>query len=511
MSWHVLGGTSDNAAAVLAGRDMVHGNLLLHGWHLGADSFFLLDLPVLGLQTSASGLGPATFHVVPTGIAAATVLITTVSASRLVKRRDAAIAALATFLILAFPSAVFAAFFLQGPIHVSTTLVCVGSFVLLTPGGGSRRWAFGTMLLLAAVASDPLALAIGAVPLMVAGAAVSRTQDLREGIRVIVAAIVAVVGGELLARTVAAVGGFQRLPSLRLAAASQWPSNLRLGLHDFVYIFGVRVPPGWPHIAAVVRLTHLVGLTVVALAVVDAVVGLIRRLVVGRGHGTWVDDLCVAALGGSIAVYVVVIFPGENVSRTRYLLPAMVCGAILGGRFASRHLGRMLDRSLATRNQRRRRLLPIGVLATAVLVLVGAGNVAGSIASARTTTLPTPPVVLAAWLSAHHLTHGWGGYWDATVVTVVSNDQVRVVPVIGVHGQLHGFADLASDAWFTDHSGAPQSTFLVYEPRSPWGDVTLATATATFGKPDEQTVVSIFKILVWNHDTRTLLLPAVTS
>ena len=138
VSWHVVGGTSDNATSLLAGRDMVHGNVFLHGWHLGADSFWLLDLPVLGVAATAFGLGPAAFHVVPTGIATVTVLVAMACAAAHTKRRDGAIAAATTFLVIGLPSAVFAAFFLQGPVHVMTTLCCLAAFALLAPGRRSR-------------------------------------------------------------------------------------------------------------------------------------------------------------------------------------------------------------------------------------------------------------------------------------------------------------------------------------------------------------------------------------
>ena len=138
------------------------------------------------------------------------------------------------------------------------------------------------------------------------------------------------------------------------------------------------------------------------------------------------------------------------------------------------------------------------------LVLV-AGYVAGAVAPARTRNPPNPAIALAAWLSAHHLTQGWGGYWDATVTTVAGDDRVHVEPVIAVRGHLHAFGNLASDRWFgpTTASRRAPATFLVYEPGTPWGDVNRATATATFGLPDNHTRVGIFEVLVWDHDTTT--------
>jgi hypothetical protein len=145
-------------------------------------------------------------------------------------------------------------------------------------------------------------------------------------------------------------------------------------------------------------------------------------------------------------------------------------------------------------------------------VVVVAGYAAETVASARTKNPPNPVIALATWLSANHLTEGWGGYWDATVTTVASGNHVRVLPVIAVRGHLHGFGDLASDAWFSpNNSDRVPATFLVYEPKSPRDDVNLATATASFGHPDRRQRVGSFEVLIWNHDTRTQLRPGVVS
>ena len=507
VSWHLAGGTSDNAAAVLAGRDMVHGNVLLHGWHLAADSFWLLDLPLLGFAAHW-GLGPAVFHLVPTAVATATVLVAMRHAAWRMSRREAAVAAFATFLIIGLPSPLFASFFLQGPTHVVTVLCCLLGFGLLVPGAEFPRLAVGCFILLIAVAADPLALVIGVLPVVVAGVAVSRMADFRAGLSLVAAGVVAGVGGEGLVRAVAALGGFRRLPPLGFAARSRWVPNLHLAAHDFLYTFGVRVLPSWPYVAWPVRLVHVAGIALAGAAVTLAAIDLTRRIVLGRGRGTWIDDVCVLGFVGSVSFFVGVVFPGENVSRTRYLLPAMVFAAILAGRFASRVVGDVFD-GVGARRAGLRAERGMRTVAVAVALVLLAGYGAETVASTRTTNPPNPAIALAAWLSAEHLTDGWGGYWDATVTTVASDEHVRVRPVIAVGGRLHAFGDLASDTWFSARSGRLPARFLVYQPRSPWGDVNLATATTTFGNPAERARVGSFEVLIWDRDTRAHLEPLV--
>ena len=501
VSWHLVGGTSDNAAAVLAGRDMMHGNVVLHGWHLAADSFWLLDLPLLGLEAKF-GLGPDTFHVVPTLVAAATVLTAMAFAARQANRRNAVIAALGTFLVIGLPSSLFGAYFLQATMHVVTTLCCLLAFALLAPRRSRTSQVGGSFLLAIAVSSDPFAVAIGVVPVVVAGLAVCRTRQPREGVPLVAGGVLAAIAGEGLARAVTAVGGFRRLPTLALAAPSRWVPNLHLAVHDFVYMFGVRVLPRWPSVAWPARLIHVVGLVFAGAAVALGLLDLTRRLLVGRGRGTWIDDVCVVGFVGSVVFFVMVVFPGENVSRARYLLPATVFGAILAGRLAGALIGSVLDgvSERATSHMWTSRVSR--AVAAALVVVLVAGYAAETGASARSENPPNPAVALAAWLSAHHLTNGWGGYWDATVTTVASHNNIRIRPVIGVGGRLHAFGNLASATWFAPTgSHREPATFLVYEPTSPWGNVNLATATATFGEPVKRARVGGFEVLVWDHDT----------
>jgi len=198
------------------------------------------------------------------------------------------------------------------------------------------------------------------------------------------------------------------------------------------------------------------------------------------------------------------------VSRTRYLLPAMVFAAVLAGRLAGAVIAAVLGRVSDRVTGRACTPRVVRAVAVAVAVVLVAGCVAETGASVRTKVPPNPAIALAAWLSAHHLTEGWGGYWDATVTTVASDNKVRVRPVVAVGGRLHGFGDLASDTWFaptgSDHAPA---TFLVYEPKSPRDDVNLVTATATFGEPKNHARVGSFEVLVWDHDTEAQVRPMV--
>src|SRR5687767_13183887 len=82
LSWHVRVGDSDNANAIFAGHDLVRGNLLLSGWRLPIDSYWTVDLPLIGAFTALFGSGAFVLHAVPVFIAAGLIGLGAVLAGR---------------------------------------------------------------------------------------------------------------------------------------------------------------------------------------------------------------------------------------------------------------------------------------------------------------------------------------------------------------------------------------------------------------------------------------------
>jgi hypothetical protein len=54
---------SDGANNALQAWDMVHGHLLLHGWHIGDATFYFFELPLNGVTALIFGLGDTALHV----------------------------------------------------------------------------------------------------------------------------------------------------------------------------------------------------------------------------------------------------------------------------------------------------------------------------------------------------------------------------------------------------------------------------------------------------------------
>ena len=88
---------SDGAANALQAWDVLHGNLLLHGWWLSDVSFYTTELPLYVLVERARGPGPDVIHVA----AALTYTILVVLTALLAKGRATGKAAVVRVLIAA--------------------------------------------------------------------------------------------------------------------------------------------------------------------------------------------------------------------------------------------------------------------------------------------------------------------------------------------------------------------------------------------------------------------------
>jgi hypothetical protein len=165
----------------------------------------------------------------------------------------------------------------------------------------------------------------------------------------------------------------------------------------------------------------------------------------------------------------------------RYLLPAVVAGAILGGRVVTRAATRATPRAL-------------GAFALAgALVLGGCGaGVAYELGGAAP---GQPAATLTRFLLQHDLRQGVGDYWSSSIVTVVSKGMVVVRPVIAASPtHLLRYEKQSSASWY----GARQPfSFLVFNAGAIWNGVDARATVATFGRPAHVYAVGTYRIYVW--------------
>jgi hypothetical protein len=407
---------SDGASNALEAWDMLHGNVLLHGWTLTDVSFYTTELPEYALVELGRGLSPDVVNIA----SAVTYTLLAVLAALLAKGaatgREGAVRALVAAGIMLAPqlgSGIHVV--LSQSDHIGTQVPILLMFLLLDRL--RRRWYTSVaiaLLLAVVVLADQVTIFDAAVPLaVVGGLRALRPAPWRHswrpwlGLRwfelsLVVAAAGGTVAGEWCSALIGQHGGYALLPvQTGITPLARVPAHLWLTVTGVLNLFGGDVTGAPPGAQTAIAWLHLAGVTL-------AVAGF---RVAWRGFFSS-DDLIPGLLAVGIAVnmaaYVASVIP-VTAFETREIAAVLPFGAVLAGRL----LGGPLARA------RSRLVLP-------VLAVAGACHLAALGYGVAQPPSGNPEQPLAAWLAAHRLTGGLGTFTDANIVTLDSGGTVRL-------------------------------------------------------------------------------------
>lgn len=474
---------SDGASQALQAWQMLHGNLLLHGWRLADVSYYTTELPVYVLVEAVRGLRTDVMAISEAINYTLTVVCGILVAKGCARGREGLVRAVVVATIMVGPPQVM----VSDADHAATALWVL--FALLLVDRAGRRWyvpvAVG-LLLAWAIVGDPLIEVIGAAPLAIVGVAracpglFQRTVRLRERwfeLSLACAGILSVPAAMGAERAIGAAGGWVLTGgSRRFAQASSLPSNLTVELQDFLTLFNANFFGRKADDTILPVAVHLAGAAAVALAIWVAA----RCFTQGRaGSADLVADVLVTAIACNLAAYLVMY--SAIPAQIREVSPLLPLGAALAGRV----LGGPLTRH---------RLEPVlaAVLVCYLLTL-----------SPALTGPSRPPgnLALTGWLERHHLRNGLAGYWQANSVTLDSGTRITVRPVTGGAGGRPKV--LVRETDMTQLSPAANyANFLVLAtgPNRARPPITEAGATREFGKPTGIYRYQNYTIIVWNKN-----------
>jgi hypothetical protein len=488
---HTRYGSSDNANALLAGHDMLHGNLLLGGWRLPHNSYWLLDLPLFGLSSAVFGLRDVLLAAVPAAVDTAAIAAgTVVAVTGRPTRRRWWVAAAVVLVLVGLPHPYLVFFVLQGPHHMATAVVCLIAFGLLAGGGvGGARWLAGTALLAVAAHSDPFAIGAGIAPVAAAGVVdVVRTRRLAAVVGPLAAAAGGLAGAFLLGLFLELAGGFTPLPDPPTVV--RWRENLRGTWQVLGALLGLSFPGRLEGGALV---AHAVGAALFAAGIAGSAIRSLASVIRPRNGADdgsarlrdrtpssgWLDDVLLFGCGASAALFALLTDPPHQALNARYLLPVLVFGAVLTGR-------RAIEATAG---------LPVAAVAGGSLALAAA-YLGSPLAILRGPVPENPSVAVADWLASRDLREGFGQYWVAGLTTVSGRGAVAVRPVMAVDGTLRANRQFASRRWF---DGDRPFRFVVVDRVKPDG-VDEHAAVATFGPPVETGDIGPYRVLVWDRN-----------
>jgi hypothetical protein len=498
---------SDESNDLLMGWDLLHGNLLLHGWYLSDVSFITTELPQYALLVGLLGLHTDTAHVAAamtyTLVVIVAVLLARGSAAR-VPRGQAWPRMLLTAGLLFAPQLGVGVFILVLSLgHIGTSVPLMLIWLVLDRAERFRpRWLVPIvvgLLMTWVLVADPLVLIAGIVPLVAVCAvrvirevaAAGRQAGRPRGwlgsslqqqwyeVTLAVAAILAEGLASLVNWLIKAGGGFLLHPvGYQLAPAHTWPKHAYVTGKGLLALFGalpqgIGVPTPAPAPAIAFAVVHLAGVALVAWAM----------LRVARHFLSWPDmisQILLVAIVVNVVLYVPSTLADATDLNAREFAIVLPFGAVLAGRTLA---GGVLSWARWKKG-----------LASALLAVYAASL---GYAAAQP-SVPAANPQLAAFLAAHHLTRGIGGYWESSVVTVTSGGAV-VIRAVGPD-KLEPDMWESKFAWFDPST--QRATFLVtdsapgffnhWEPN--------AKALASLGRPVRTYHVGTYTIYVWDKN-----------
>jgi hypothetical protein len=482
---------SDGASIALLGWDMLHGNLLLHGWTLADVSFYTTEVPQYALIDLVRGLSPDVIHLATAMTYTAVLLFAALLAKSTASGREAVLrVALTVGVMLAPQLGSGTDVLLSSPDHTGTAVPIMAAWLIidrLRP-----RWYVPvavTALLAVALTGDMLVLVAGVIPLFAACAVRVVTARLGNdkpdrfylalGSGAIVATGLALAATHLLR----ALGGFESRP---LGAGFASPATIVW--HNLPVVGqGLLLLPGADFIGLPATATTwfvVLHLTGVALAAAGIAIAAWRF----RRNEDLVSQLLLLGIVVTVAAYAL----GTHaalVTNAREMAPVLPFAAVLAGRHLAAPL--LAGPAQAGLGWLRRAALP-------ALAVVLAGYLAGLGLELSQPSAPPLAAPLTAWLRAHpRLGTGLSGFWEANVVAVTSGGSAAVHLVGVSNGRVVAGGGQTSDAWYDPSSSTAHFVVLCHGVSPYPGFSARQAVIATFGQPARTYHVGAYTILYW--------------
>ena len=491
-----VGFGSDGAVIAQQGWDVLHGNVLLHGWELPDIAFYTIEIPEFAaLEWLRGGLDPWVISSLEAlNLTIVVLLVALVAKGRATGREGLIRALIAGGILLAPTPGPAGQLMLGNPDHLATQIPLLLVWLILDRA--VPRWwvpvAVGALLAWARM-SDTIVLLEGEILLFVV--CVIRMYRRRGPLRgqwydasLAAAAVIANEAAKAALRLVHEHGGFTAFPLQEaFATISAWAGNIFVTVQSFFDLYGadfsgqrLAATPG-----LIIPAVHLVG---VALAVV-AIWWAVRRF---SGSDLMIQVLTAAMVCSLVAYTVLAWYTASGGAHD--LMPVLPIGAVLAGR-------------LLTGDVIRRGLIP------ALAVALGLYGVIlwRDALIARPSPLIAQRQQLATWLTQHHLSYGLSNYYAASLLSVDSGGSM-VVPLNRRNGQLVLSPWNSQASWYDP--AQHDATFFVANQKQdcPPDDAAAweAAARSAFGPPAATYSVAGAEVMVWHHNLLSDYLPAVT-
>lgn len=469
---------SDAANNALQAWDLLHGNLDLHGWILADVTFYTFELPLIAVLETVFGLGLTAVHValaliyLIVAVCAVAVAVTDSRGASRLARAAVVVAVLAAPILNSSDKWIPIGL----PDHTGTTAFLLLSALLVDRAPARRFTAPLLCVLLCAGQLGDTTVRYVAVPAIVVmcGYRIIAARSFRTGDTAnLLAAAVSVPLSLAIRAAMRHAGAYVAIaPKTQLSPVSQWGHHAALTWGSLRLLFGQVAAPGYPHAGA----AAIFG----AICMLVAAAGALRVLYRWR-TASRAEQALVIAIAANIGVYILSKMAGPSTPHD--LVTVLPSGAVLGARA-------LVPRQIAGRA---RTTVVTGALLAAALVPLA---VTAALPAHEETRAP-----LAAWLQAHGLHDGLSGYWDASIVSLLTGDNVHISAVQVQDGKITRRPWDSDSAWYDPATN--DANFVVIDNGLP-----LRKALQVFGKPAAEYRAGKWQVLTYHHNLLTRLQPA---
>ena len=487
---------SDEANLGLQAWDMLHGNLLLHGWMLSDVSFFTTELPQYMLLELVGGLNNGTFHLAAAmTYTLALLLVAVLARGRADGRQGLAQVLIAGGIMLAPQLGVGVFILLLTVGHFGTSVPLLVTLLVLDRD--QPHWyvpVLAGLLLAWASIADTLVLPVGVAPLAVvalaraAGALIAHRGWRPIGYQLSLVAAAGAAAGIWAGSgpIIRALGGFAvaRVP-FHVIAWSGLAAHTRTAGLSMLALFGASFQGTHGEPAVAFAVLHLAGVAVAALGLI---------VTIGRFfHRSLAEQVMAVAIVASLVLYL-----GSNFSsgilNGREIAVVLPFSAILAARTIGPWLTRPAALPASPRPSWFRRSM------ASLLLFVLAGYAAGLGYQLTQPTVPAAMAPLASWLSDHHLTRGLSGYWQSSSVTVDSRGKVTLRAITNHFSGVVPYQWESKASWYDWRTQYANFVVLQNQPGyfSNWTPT--HEITDVFGRPAATYHTGPYTIMVWDRN-----------
>lgn len=468
---------SDDASILLEAQSMLNGNLFLKGWSLPPDTFWTIDTTVNVICMAIRGFTPSLMYNVPAIVYSLTVIISMIIAVGKRSVHESIVNISIVFIIIAIPSLVLTQYLAHTAFHIGTILLFLLSILIMEKIDIVKlKYLLIFVVMTLANIGDPIALYILTIPMIfVLTLKFYYGGRKKEELFIIITLVIAVVASKIILLMVGHFDGFSFSPlagPISITSFEDLPKRIVWEIGGILDLFGI--DPFNQHLISKQSLEAIIRLPALCLIIV-CLFQVIRMTIKKKMKGDLVCQILGVCIVFDLAAFIFSAYPLEK-SSSRYLLPVIILGAIIAGRYI-----------YINKNKQYIYLFSVAIL-----------GILYSIFFIPNLFAPVPHNAtekMENWLHSNNYTYGYGTYADASIITLNTNNRVKVRPVMTKDGKIIPFNWLSTEEWYRDTSGY----FLIYED-SDWTGLNLNTATATFGPPSQTKYIDQYTVLIWDKD-----------